>query len=58
MDYTDNFSLAQPESGSSNSGQAVNGNMDTIDLNLYGVQNPLCYEDEMLIYDDNILMWN
>ena len=57
-DYTDNFNLAQPEEGSEDSGTAVNGNMEIIDSEIYIAQNPMCYEDEVLIYEDNVLFWS
>ena len=55
MDYTDNFSFAQPEEGSSNSGQAYNGNMDTIDLHLFAAKNIITKNGDIVTKNGDIL---
>lgn len=58
ISYTDNFNFPLLDDGAGNSGAVLNGILEDIDTHLSGVQNPLCYADELLIYEDEILMWN
>lgn len=47
-DYTDNYSLAMPEEGAENSGQAINGNLEIIDLELMKRENLVLSNDVFL----------
>lgn len=48
VDYTENYSLAMPEEGDSNSGAAVNGNFEIIDDMIMKMEN--------LVVSDNVFM--
>jgi len=54
-DYTDNYSLAMPEEGSSNSGDAVNGNFETIDDMLMKLENVVVSNNVILKHGDNMI---
>jgi hypothetical protein len=56
-DYTDNYTLAQPEDGAYNAGDAINGNMDIIDAELFNARNILTYEGDVLTYEGDVLYY-
>lgn len=54
-DYTENYSLAMPEEGDSNSGEAVNGNFETIDAALFAARNIITKNGDILTKNGDIL---
>jgi len=54
-DYTDNYNMAMPEAGSSNSGEAVNGNMEIIDDMLMKLENLVVSNNVFLKHGENMI---
>ena len=54
-DYTTNYTLAQPEAGASNSGTAINGNMDIIDAALFAARNIIVKDGNVVTKSGDIL---
>jgi len=54
-DYTDNYNMAMPEAGSSNSGEAVNGNMEIIDATLFAARNIITKNGDIVTKNGDIL---
>lgn len=58
MDYTTNYSLAKPEDGARNAGQAVNGNMETIDKEFMKRENLVLSNNVFLKSGNNMIYHN
>ncbi|MCK9520872.1 MAG: hypothetical protein M0R74_17885 [Dehalococcoidia bacterium] len=55
--YTDNFHFPLLDDGAGNSGAVMNGVLEDMDRILYEANNPLCMDDELLIYEDEPLFY-
>ena len=55
MAYTDNFNLATPPDGNSNSGESVNGNFEIIDSALFNAQNLITKNGDIVTKNGGVL---
>jgi len=58
MSATENFGLTYMTDGQAGAYLVFNEALLNIDTELYRAQNPLCYDDEVLVYEDNVLLWD
>lgn len=55
MDYTTNYNLAKPEDGARNAGQAVNGNIDIIDAEMFKARNLITKNGEVVCKNSDVV---
>ena len=54
-DYTDNYSLAMPETGAENSGSAYNGNMEILDAQVFAARNLITKGGDIVVKNGDVL---
>ena len=57
ISYTPHFNFPLHEDGGKNWGAIINGVFEDIDLYLAEIQNPLSIDDDLLVYDDQLLFY-
>lgn len=55
---TTNFEFPLLDNGGENAGAVNNGVYIDIDRLLAEARDPLSYDDELLVYEDELLLWN